>query len=121
MLSLAYYAIQFLAFHALPNLAHIVVLYLAYYVKRYLAYSAMQLLAFPAYPSKNRHRPWQAGRWFLSEAQENRFEYLATTFNIHNVVRKNIHNWLGFWLPDINNLKGMEFMGYIFLLQKEQG
>jgi len=57
----------------------------------------------------------------LSEAQANRFEYLANAFNLHNVVRKNIHNWLGFWLPDINNLKGMAFMGYIFLSQKEQG
>ena len=53
MLSLAYYAVQFLALHALPNLAYLFVSFLAYFVKRYLAYSVVQLLAFPEYPSKN--------------------------------------------------------------------
>jgi len=46
-------------------------------------------------------------RFFLSEAQENRVEYLANALNLHNVVRKNIQDWLDFYLPDINNLKDM--------------
>jgi len=64
---------------------------LAYFVEGYLAYFVLQLLAFPAYPSKK--PPAHVAsvgskttyfvfsyklRFFLSEDQENRFEYLAT-------------------------------------------
>ena len=97
MLSLAYCAVQFLAFHALTNLAYLFVSFLAYFVKRYLAYSVLQLVAFPAYPSK-KPPPTVASvgskttcfvlsyklSFFLSEDQENRFEYLATIFNIQD-------------------------------------
>jgi hypothetical protein len=95
VLSLAYCAVQFLAFHALPNLAYLFVSLLAYFVEHYLAYSVLQLLAFPAYPSK-KPPPSVASvgskttyfvlsyklRFFLSEDQENRFEYLAGIFNL---------------------------------------
>ncbi len=50
MLSLAYYAVQFLAFHAVPNLAYLVVSLLAYFVERYLAYSVLQIISFSCVP-----------------------------------------------------------------------
>jgi len=101
VLSLAYCAVQFLAFHALPKLAYLVVSILAYFVKRYLAYSVLQLLAFPVYPSKKPPPTLASGSLvlkqlisycltnyalFLSEDQENRFEYLAniaTKYRFH--------------------------------------
>jgi hypothetical protein len=43
VLSLAYYAVQFLAFHADLNLAYLAVSLLAYFVEFYLAYLVLQL------------------------------------------------------------------------------
>jgi len=67
VLSLAYYAVQYLAFHAVLNLLYLVVSLLAYYVERYSAYSGLQLSTFPLFLSKKPSPPtYPQSRHFYS-------------------------------------------------------